>query len=84
MREAGIPDVGKVSIEAIDDPTPAMRAFVIRVSACSQRGIDPHIVRGSLSRRGEQPGALTTTSATTVSVVKSMARSAVSSRRATL
>jgi threonine dehydrogenase-like Zn-dependent dehydrogenase len=54
MREAPISDVVQVTNEATDGTTPGVRDFVIRVSACSMCGIDPHIVRDALSDRGQR------------------------------
>jgi threonine dehydrogenase-like Zn-dependent dehydrogenase len=46
--------VVQVTNAATDGATPGVRDFVIRVSACSMCGIDPHIVRDALSDRGQR------------------------------
>jgi threonine dehydrogenase-like Zn-dependent dehydrogenase len=51
MRAAVISDVGKIAVEASDDPTPLMRSLVIRVSACGLCGTGLHILHGEFAPR---------------------------------
>ena len=49
MRAAVITELGTVSVESMDDPTPGAGQVVVAVSACGICGTDLHIARGEFA-----------------------------------